>query len=220
MIMITMIDFSGDFPKHCVLWMLSPIFKTILRENIVLIFCPPTPKWGFQALVFSQDHLPSEGQTWDLSSDSLTLRPVVVLSSWPWCLKHVNNDHTSQEEISSMRGTDKMSWEFKEGRSGLWMRATGKACDKVILFCWPCAPDDSRERGGGIWTVGVGWSQTPEGCVCVCVCVCVRTRKHARDCWGQKGKNDKMILNSVQRKLVLVIGSIFFWSPALTLIII
>lgn len=80
----------------------------------------------------------------------LTLQPAVILSSWPWCVIHVNNYNVSQKEISSMRGPDKTSWEFKGGGSGLWTRATGKACDKVILFFWTCAPEDAREGGGGL----------------------------------------------------------------------
>lgn len=28
------------------------------------------------------------------------------------------------------------------------MRVTGKPCDKVILFFWTCAPDNSGEGGG------------------------------------------------------------------------
>lgn len=65
-----MIDFSWYFTKHSVLCMISPIFKTILRI-LFLYFALQTPpkKGGFQKSVFSQGHPPSEGRTWDPSTD-------------------------------------------------------------------------------------------------------------------------------------------------------
>lgn len=129
----------------------------------------------------------------------LTLKPTVVLFSGPWCLIRVNNYDTSQKAISSMRGTDKISWEFRERRHGFWMMATGKSCDKVILCFWISALEDSGvEEGGRFWTFGSGiWN--PRVC-CVCVCFMVENRKVRMT----------VSLNSVLRNLVSSCGRAYF----------
>ena len=161
-----------------------------MRERVLLLYFAKkkeAPKsWYFPKAT----HLVSEGPGIHPQT-GLTLKPAVVLSSWPWCLIHVNNYNTSQKEISSMRGTDKLSREFREGRRGLWMRATGKDCNMVVLLFGTSASEDSREGGRRIWTVGGGmwnpgvcWRKIPEGyCVCVCVCITAESKKVRLTIW-------------------------------------
>ena len=182
--------------KHCVLCILSPVFRIIMRgEHYFYILPKKKEKEALKSWYFPKaTHLVREGPGIHPKT-GLTLKPIVVLFSGPWCLICVNNYDTSQKAISSMRGTDKISWEFREGRRGFWMMATGKSCDKVILCFWISAFEDLGVEGGGrFWTFESGiWN--PRVC-CVCVCFIVENRKVRMT----------MSLNSALRKLVSSCG--------------
>lgn len=143
--------------------MLAPIFKTILRENIIFMFCTPPPptaspqKEASKSWYFPKaTHLVRDGPG-ICPQTGLTLQPE-ALSSWPWCLIHVNNYNTSQKEISSMRGTDKRSWEFKGGRSGLWKREQESLVTRWFCFSGPVPLTTQGRVGEG------GFGQLEVGC--------------------------------------------------------
>ena len=158
---------------------MTDIFAMLLSTVFYVYYLPSSkPSWETNTFIICQKkkdalkswyfpkatHLVREGPGIHPQT-GLTLKPTAVLFSGPWCLIRVNNYDTSQKEISSMRGTDKISWEFREGRRGFWMMATGKNCDKVISCFWISALEDS-----GVEVLDISkWNMESQGMLCVCV---------------------------------------------------